>query len=220
MGANGGVLESVSSTTNTQGSYGGIVTGLSSAPLVIRSGISGIGGLDTAFNLSIAVLTGFNGNVVLASAINPAPIILGASALPSGSNTITVPKGIAFGGAAVKSGGSYSNNAKFITDYDSIYVVTASDTAPNLSSTGFNRDIAVGLNGTALTGYTFPSTGLNMTNYRIVPLSPTTISTAVFTDGTGPAVSRSLSIAPRRRSPTATPASQRITVFLTAIGPQ
>jgi fibronectin-binding autotransporter adhesin len=182
VAANGGVLDGVN-IGGAPGSYSGAVTGASLAPLVIRSGTAATA--TSEFNLSSANLTGFNGAVILATGYYASPITLGADAVPSGGNAITVPKGIAFGGAAVKSSGLYSNNAKFITDYDSIYVVTTSDTAPNLSNAGgFARDIAVGLNGTALTGYTFPSAGPNTATYRIVLVGATTISAAsTFTSG-------------------------------------
>jgi autotransporter-associated beta strand protein len=177
VGTNGGVIEGVNNLNNAvirsytgNGTTTGIVTGTSAAGLVLRTG-SDRTSSGRQFDVSTANFTAFNGNITLAAANIISPIALGANSLPSGSNTIIVPSGIAFSGGITN-----SNHSRFITTTDSVFIPGA--TVDLSSGSGINKDVWVGLNGTAPTSYTLPSTG-NTTTYRLVPLTTTTdITTA------------------------------------------
>jgi hypothetical protein len=172
IGANGGAIESITRENNPPGTYSGQVTGTSTAGLVLRTG-GDRSKSASAFTVSGADFTAFNGNITLAAAYYITPIVLGTNALPSGSNTITVPSGIVFSGGITN-----GNSSRFITTTDSVYIPGA--TVDLSSGTGINKDVWVGLNGTAPTSYTLPSSG-NTTTYRLVPLTTTTnISSSVF----------------------------------------
>ena len=119
----------------------------------------------------------------LATAGSPGSIFFATTSSLGGSNqTVTVPAGIAFGGAAVNSG-NYANSARFATTSDSIYNVSNLDGTPDLSPSGLNQDVWIGLSGASINSYTPPTSGADANKYRIVPVSNTTEIATAFTGG-------------------------------------
>ena len=167
VSAAGSVIESTSSFFN----YSGNLT-LGSNNLGVRS-VNGGG-------LTISGATSGAGGFTVATAGVPGTVFFTGAGTnnPLGSGIVTVGKGLAFGGTAV-----LSAPGQFSTNVDSIYNVGSANTTPNLSSSGTNKDVWIGVSSTPITSYTLPSTGANTANYRVVPISNTTLATTNLFNG-------------------------------------
>ena len=196
VGTSGGVLESAGQ------SYSGALTGgvAGDADLVIRA----VGNTTTLSGNNGTFAQGFT----LATAGTPREILFTTTdnATGSGGNTIVVPSGIAFGfDTAARASAVIS---KFSTTTDSIlyWSSLSADAAVNLSSGGLNKDVWIGLGGGAnsrLTGYTLPDSGANTSNFRLVPIAASTLSTTnLFTGANNLIVSTGATPTDTHSSPT------------------
>jgi fibronectin-binding autotransporter adhesin len=174
IGSAGGTLESDASNGVN---YSGALTG-NTGGLVLRSigKTLRISGNNNAFTGGFTLAVAGGSNTCAFNFDTP-----NANSLGGTTNTITVPKGISFGGAQV----TRANISKFITNVDSILVpINAGvEQTPDLSSSGLNIDVWIGLNGQPITSYTLPSSGANTTNYKIVPMFATTLATTNLFNG-------------------------------------
>jgi hypothetical protein len=176
VGANGGVLETASALSYT----GNLTATAGASNLVLRSA----GG---ALTIATGTNTGLNAGITLATAGTPRSVYFNGTAtqLPNAAYNITIPAGISFGGTAVNTS-AYTNKGRFVLQSgttDAVYDIDAHDTSPNLSDTGLDKDVWIGLSGTALaaSGYTLRTTGSYQNDYRVVPIATTTQNNTVFT---------------------------------------
>ncbi len=176
VGSNGGGIESFGAARTFSGNISG------NGELLVRVVGDAVGRSLTISGNNDADGGNFTGGFKLAIAGSTAGIFFtGTDALGTSGN-ITIPAGLSFGGTAVTSG----TKARFVPQgntTDAIYDVSNLNPTPDLSSSGLDKDVWIGINGTPISGYTLRDSGSFTTTYRLVTISNTTQNATVFTGG-------------------------------------